>query len=188
MSGKLIIFSAPSGSGKSTLVNRLLKSGYKFSFSVSATSRKPRGEERNGVDYWFLTPEEFKAKIVADEFVEYEEVYENCFYGTLRSEVDSRLERGENMLFDVDVVGGVNIKKMYSDRALSLFIQPPSVEELRKRLYGRATDSAEMIEKRVQKAEWEMEFAPKFDRIIVNDILEDAVAELISVVDDFLKR
>ena len=143
--------------------------------------------EQNGVEYYFLTPDEFRAKIANDEFVEYEEVYPNCFYGTLKSEIDSKLARGQHMLFDVDVVGGLNIKKYYGDNALAVFVQPPSVEVLRERLVGRATDSEEMIEKRLAKAEWEMEFAPKFDVRIVNDNLDEAVEETIRVVTEFLK-
>lgn len=186
MNGKLIIFSAPSGSGKSTIIGRLKEAGFDFGFSVSATSRAPRGTERHGVEYYFLSPDEFRAKIENNEFVEYEEVYAGCYYGTLKSEIDSKLSVGQNMLFDVDVVGGLNIKKYYGERALSIFVQPPSVEVLHERLIGRATDSAEMIEKRLAKAEWEMEFAPKFDVCIINDNLDDAVAETIRVVSEFL--
>ena len=139
------------------------------------------------MEYYFLTPDEFRAKIANDEFVEYEEVYPNCFYGTLKSEIDGKLARGQHMLFDVDVVGGLNIKKYYGDNALAVFVQPPSVEVLRERLVGRATDSEEMIEKRLAKAEWEMEFAPKFDVRIVNDNLDEAVEETIRVVTEFLR-
>lgn len=188
MNGKLIIFSAPSGSGKSTIIDYLLKCGHKFAFSVSATSRKPRGREQNGVEYWFLSPEEFREKIANDEFVEYEEVYENCFYGTLKSEIDKKLERGENMLFDVDVKGGLNIKKYYAEKALSIFVQPPSINDLRKRLESRATDTPEMIEKRLNKAAWELEFASKFDVIIVNDELQKAQNETNIVIQDFLNK
>ena len=188
MNGKLIIFSAPSGSGKSTIIGKLKEAGFDFGFSISATSRAPRGTEQHGVEYYFLTPEEFRTKIANGEFVEYEEVYENCFYGTLKSEIDGKLAQGQHMLFDVDVVGGLNIKKYYGDRALAVFVQPPSVEVLRERLVGRATDSEEMIEKRLAKAEWEMEFAPKFDVRIVNDNLEEAVAETIRIVTEFLSR
>ena len=185
MAGKLIIFSAPSGSGKSTIISHLINRGFDFKFSISATSRKPRGEERDGVEYYFLSPEEFRRKIAAGEFVEYEEVYQDCFYGTLKSEIESKLNAGHNMLFDVDVKGGLNIKKFYGERALAIFIQPPSIEALRTRLEKRATDSPEMIEKRVSKAAWELEFAPKFDVVIVNDRLEEAQAETERVVREF---
>ncbi len=186
--GKLIIFSAPSGSGKSTIINDLIHKGYNFSFSISATSRKPRGEEKNGVEYYFLTPEEFRAKIKNDEFVEYEEVYPDCFYGTLKSEIDTKLNRGENMLFDVDVVGGLNIKKHYGSQALAIFVQPPSIDALRNRLIGRDTDTPEMIDKRVAKAAWEMEFAPKFDVIIINDDLSLAQEQTEEVVRTFIEQ
>lgn len=186
MKGKLIIFSAPSGSGKSTIINKIKEAGYDFAFSISATSRAPRGSERNGVEYWFLTTDEFKQRIANNEFVEYEEVYAGCYYGTLASEIDSKLNVGRNMLFDVDVKGGLIIKRHYGDCALALFIQPPSVEELRKRLVARATDSPGMIERRLAKAEWEMSFASQFDRIIVNDNLDDAVQETLDAIADFL--
>lgn len=188
--GKLLIFSAPSGSGKSTIVQWLMKEHPELSlaFSISCTSRAPRGTEQNGVEYFFLTPEEFKQKIAEDAFLEYEEVYENRFYGTLKEQVDTQTKRGENVLFDVDVKGGCNIKEYYGERALSLFIQPPSVEELRRRLEGRATDSAEAIEKRLAKASYELTFAPKFDHIIVNNDLQKAEAETLAVIEEFLKR
>lgn len=188
--GKLLIFSAPSGSGKSTIVQWLMKEHPELhlAFSISCTSRAPRGTEQNGVEYFFLTPEEFKQKIAEDAFLEYEEVYENRFYGTLKEQVDTQTKRGENVLFDVDVKGGCNIKEYYGERALSLFIQPPSVEELRRRLEGRATDSAEAIEKRLAKASYELTFAPKFDHIIVNDDLQKAEAETLAVIEEFLKR
>ena len=186
--GKLIIFSAPSGSGKSTIINYLIDKGYNFSFSISATSRKPRGEEKNGVEYYFVSPEEFKAKIQQAEFVEYEEVYPDCFYGTLKSEIDHKLNQGENMLFDVDVVGGLNIKKYYGNQALAIYVQPPSIDVLRERLIARDTDTPEMIEKRVAKAAWEMEFAPKFDVIIINDTLAIAEPKPEPVVTHFLHQ
>jgi guanylate kinase/nicotinate (nicotinamide) nucleotide adenylyltransferase len=177
--GKMLIVSAPSGSGKSTIVQWLMKEHPELNlyFSISCTSRAPRGTEQNGVEYFFLTPEEFKAKIKNDEFLEYEEVYENRFYGTLKQQVENQRNQGQNVVFDVDVKGGVNIKKYYGDEALSLFIQPPSVDELRRRLVGRATDTAEAIEERLAKAEYEMTFASKFDHIIVNDDLETANSE-----------
>lgn len=169
MAGKLIIFSAPSGSGKSTIINYLLTQNLNLAFSISATSRAPRGTEQNGVEYFFLTPEEFKQRIANDEFLEYEEVYKDRFYGTLKAQVEKQLAAGQNVIFDVDVVGGCNIKKFYGDRALSVFIQPPSLEELRKRLTGRGTDAPEVIENRLAKATFELSYAPKFDVVIVND-------------------
>lgn len=186
--GKLIIFSAPSGSGKSTLVNYLMEQHpeLQLAFSISCTSRAPRGKEQNGVEYFFLSPEEFKKKIANDEFLEYEEVYEDRFYGTLKSQVEVQSQAGQNVVFDVDVKGGVNIKKHYGSRALSVFIQPPSVEELRNRLVGRATDTPEVIEQRLNKAEYELSFADKFDRIVINDDLEKAKVDVYNVIKQFL--
>ena len=188
MKGKMLIVSAPSGSGKSTIVQWLMQEHpeLKLYFSISCTSRAPRGTEQNGVEYFFLSPEEFRDKIAKNEFLEYEEVYENRFYGTLKQQVENQREAGQNVVFDVDVKGGVNIKKYYGDEALSLFIQPPSVEELRKRLVGRATDTAEAIEERLAKAEYEMTFASQFDHIIVNDDLEIAKQETLKIVKAFL--
>jgi guanylate kinase len=188
MKGNCLIFSAPSGSGKSTIVQWLTKEHPELNlvFSISATSRPPRGTEQHGVEYFFLTPEEFKAKIDANEFLEYEEVYTDRYYGTLKSQVEEQLESGKNVIFDIDIKGGINVKKFFGDRALSLFIQPPSVEELRKRLLGRATDSAEQIEERLAKAEYEMSFAPQFDQIIVNDDLDTAKAETLKTIHNFL--
>jgi len=185
----MIIVSAPSGSGKSTIVNWLMKEHPELSlyFSISCTSRAPRGEEKDGVEYFFLTPDAFKEKIANNEFLEYEEVYENRFYGTLKAQVERQREAGQNVVFDVDVKGGVNIKKHYGDEALSLFIQPPSVDELRKRLEHRGTDTPEAIEQRLAKAGYEMTFAPQFDHVIVNDDLEKAKQETLRVVSDFLK-
>ena len=185
---KLIIFSAPSGSGKSTIINYLLEQGLNMAFSISATSRPPRGQEQHGVEYFFLTPEEFKERIANDEFLEYEEVYQDRFYGTLKSQVENQLNAGQNVVFDVDVVGGCNIKQFYGDRALSVFIQPPSIEELRKRLEGRGTDAPEVIESRIAKAEYELSFAPKFDVVIVNDDLDTAKAEALKVIREFLQK
>ena len=184
MKGNCLIFSAPSGSGKSTIVQWLTKEHPELNlvFSISATSRPPRGTEQHGVEYFFLTPEEFKAKIDANEFLEYEEVYTDRYYGTLKSQVEEQLESGKNVIFDIDIKGGINVKKFFGDRALSLFIQPPSVEELRKRLVGRATDSAEQIEERLAKAEYEMSFAPQFDQIIVNDDLDTAKADTLKTI------
>ena len=184
--GKLLIFSAPSGSGKSTIVNYLMQQGLNLHFSISATSRAPRGTEQNGVEYFFLTAEEFKKKIEADEFLEYEEVYTDRFYGTLKSQVSAQLERGENVVFDVDVKGGVNIKRYYGDRALSIFIHPGSIDELRRRLEHRATDAAEVIEQRLQRADYELSFANQFDRVILNDQLDKAEKETLQAVRDFL--
>ena len=186
MAGKLIIFSAPSGAGKSTLIQYLLGQGFDMEFSISATSRAPRGTEQHGVEYYFLSADEFCQKIANQEFLEYEEVYSGCFYGTLRSEVDRITAKGKNIVFDVDVVGGVNIKEFYGDRALSLFIAPPSIEELEKRLIGRGTDTPEMIAKRIGKAEQELSFAPKFDKIVVNNDLEIAKLEATNAIRDFL--
>lgn len=186
--GKLIIFSAPSGSGKSTIINYLLTQNLNLAFSISATSRPPRGTEQNGVEYFFLSPEEFRRRIADNEFLEYEEVYENRFYGTLKSQVEKQLAEGQNIIFDVDVVGGCNIKQFYGDRALSVFIMPPSIEELRKRLNGRGTDAPEVIESRIAKAEFELGYAGKFDVIIVNDDLEKAKAEALNIIRKFLNR
>lgn len=187
--GKCIIFSAPSGSGKSTIVQYLMKEHPEFnlSFSISATSRPPRGNEQHGVEYFFLSPEEFREKIDNEELLEYEEVYPDRFYGTLKAQVSHQLEADQNVVFDVDVVGGCNIKEYYGNKALSIFIQPPSIDELRRRLVGRATDDAEQIEKRLAKAEYEMAFAPRFDVILVNDKLEEAQAEAVRILRDFLK-
>lgn len=187
MTGKLIIFSAPSGSGKSTIINYLLKQHLPLQFSISATSRAPRGAEKEGVDYYFMTPEEFRKKIKEEEFLEYEEVYADRFYGTLKSEIERITNAGKHVVFDVDVVGGCNIKKYYGDKALSIFIQPPSIEELRKRLELRATDSPEMIEDRVAKATYELSFAPQFDVVIVNDDLEKAQSETLNIVQQFIE-
>ena len=186
--GKLIIFSAPSGSGKSTIVNYLMKEypELDLAFSISCTSRAPRGTERNGIEYFFLSPDEFRQKISQGEFLEYEEVYQDKFYGTLKSQVESQVEQGQNVVFDVK--GGCTIKKYYGDRALSIFIQPPSVEELRCRLEGRATDAPEVIEQRLKKAEYELAFANKFDKIIVNDNLDMAKAEAYQIISNFLKE
>ena len=187
MSNKVIIFSAPSGSGKSTIVSHILKLHPEMEFSVSATSRAPRGQERNGIEYHFFTADEFRKMIAEDKFVEYEEVYAGSFYGTLKSEVQRIWDKGHVIIFDVDVKGGVNLKKHFGDKALSVFIQAPSVEELRKRLIARGTDSAEAIAKRVAKASEEMTYADKFDYILVNDDLQKAYAEAEKVVDDFLQ-
>ena len=186
--GKLIIFSAPSGSGKSTIIQSLLQRDLNLSFSISATSRAPRGTEKNGIEYYFISPEEFRQRIANGEFLEYEEVYAGKYYGTLKSEVERILDSGRNVIFDVDVVGGLNIKKYYGDQALALFIQPPSIEELKRRLNHRATDAPEVIASRIAKAEYELSFAPKFDCIIVNDILEKAQEEAYQTMRQFLDK
>lgn len=184
--GKLVIFSAPSGAGKSTIVNYLLSQDLNLQFSISATSRPPRGAEQHGVEYYFHSPDEFREKIKNEEFLEYEEVYTDKFYGTLKSEVERIVSNGGNVIFDVDVVGGCNIKKFYGKQALSVFIEPPSIDELRNRLINRGTDSPEVIETRIAKAEYELTFAPQFDVVIHNDNLEDAKAKALRVVKAFL--
>lgn len=187
--GKVIIFSAPSGSGKSTIIGRLMQhEDLHMAFSVSCTSRPPRGTERHGVEYFFLTPEEFRRRIDNDEFLEYEEVYADRYYGTLKEQVERQLENGENVVLDVDVKGGCNIKSHYGDRALSVFIQPPSVGALRKRLVGRGTDAPEVIEDRIARAEYELTFASRFDRVVVNNDLEKAVGEALDVVREFIEK
>ena len=160
----------------------------KLAFSISCTSRAPRGTEQNGVEYFFLTPEEFRQRIENDEFLEYEEVYQDRFYGTLKAQVERQLEAGQNVVFDVDVKGGVNIKKYYGEKALSIFIQPPSIEELRRRLEGRGTDAPEVIDQRIARAAFELTFADKFDTVIVNDKLEQAEADALSLIEAFVKR
>ena len=188
MKGKLIIFSAPSGSGKTTIVKEIIKSDIPFGFSVSATSREPRAGETHGKDYHFLSIKEFKNSIDKDHFLEWEEVYEDQFYGTLKSEVEEKRNQGLNVIFDIDVVGGVNVKKYYGDDALAIFIKPPSVEELKKRLTGRGTENAKSLKKRLDKAEKELTYAPKFDIVITNDKLENAVEETLFAIRDFLKN
>ena len=184
--GKIIIFSAPSGSGKTTLVLWLLEQKLDLHFSISATSRSPRGTEVNGKEYYFLTPEEFRQKIAEDAFLEWEEVYTNKFYGTLKTEVDRILTEGKNVIFDVDVKGGINIKKHFGAQALSVFVQPPSIEVLRQRLKIRDTDSDDIIQERVDKAAYELSFAPEFDVVIVNDDLEKAKRDCMGKLQEFL--
>ena len=188
--GKLIIFSAPSGSGKSTIINYLLEEHpeLKLAFSISATSRPPRGKEQHGVEYFFLSPDEFRQRIDKGEFLEYEEVYPGRFYGTLKAQVEKQSEEGQNVLFDVDVKGGVNIKQYYGNRALSLFIQPPSIEELRSRLEKRGTETPEVINDRIARAEFELGFASQFDKVVVNDDLEVAKAETLQIIKDFINN
>jgi len=185
--GKLVIISAPSGCGKSTIIGRLMQHDeLHLAFSISCTSRPPRGTERDGVEYFFLTPEEFRRKIERGEFLEYEEVYKDRFYGTLKSQVEQQLTNGDNVIFDVDVKGGCNIKHFYGDRAVSIFIQPPSIATLRQRLEHRGTDTAEVIEQRLARAEFELTFAPNFDHVVVNDDLNTAAAEVESIVREFV--
>ena len=186
MEGKLIIFSAPSGSGKTTIVRELLKHYPQFEFSISATSRAPRGVEQNGVDYYFLSQEEFAAKVASDSFVEWEEVYAGTCYGTLKSEMERIWSKGNVIIFDVDVIGGINLKRIFGDKACSIFIMPPSIAELQKRLEGRGTDAPEVIAKRVAKAEFEISKAEHFDHQVVNDDLSTAVADTRKIIDCFL--
>lgn len=188
--GRLIVVSAPSGSGKSTIINWLLQEHpeLNLSFSISCTSRAPRGTEQNGVEYFFLTPEEFRQRIDNNEFLEYEEVYEGRFYGTLKKQVERQRSKGENVVFDVDVKGGCNIKKYYGDEALSIFIQPPSIEELRRRLEGRGTDTPEVINQRIERAGFELTFADQFDRVVVNDDLATAENETLTIIQEFLAK
>ena len=188
MKGKLIIFSAPSGTGKSTIINWLMQehSELKMAFSISCTSRAPRGTERNGVEYFFLTPDEFRSRIEAGEFLEYEEVYTDRYYGTLKSQVERQCDAGQNVVFDVDVKGGCNIKQHYGDKALIIFIMPPSVDELRRRLESRATDAPEVIDQRIARAEFEIGFADKFDKVVVNDDLDKAKKEVLGIIKQFL--
>lgn len=187
MSGKLIIFSAPSGSGKTTIVKHLLTKPFKLEFSISACNREPREGEVHAKDYYFLSTNDFKQKINDNAFVEWEQVYSDRFYGTLKSEIDRIWDKGNNVLFDVDVVGGVNIKKQYGDKALSVFVKPPSVKALKERLTGRGTDSKQEIEKRLAKAEEELAYADKFDVVLVNDDLQEAKADAEKLLTEFLK-
>jgi len=187
--GKLIIISAPSGSGKSTIIGHIMQDeSLRLAFSVSATTRPRRGQEVHGVDYYYLTADEFKRMIANDELVEYQEVYEGRYYGTPKSEVDRITGMGKNVVLDRDVLGGVNVKKMYGDRAISIFIQPPSVEVLRQRLINRGTDSMEDIKARVDKAEFEISFGPQFDYTVINDNLDDAVAQVHDLIAEFINR
>ncbi len=178
----ILIFCAPSGSGKSTFVQYLMRNYDNFELSISATSRAPRGQEQHGREYYFLSAEEFKALIAADKLIEYEEVYPDHFYGTLRSEIERIQAAGHHVVFDVDVKGGLNLKRIFGNEALGVFIQPPSIEELERRLRGRGTDSEEMIAKRVNKASIELQDAPYFDTIIINDVLEKAQQDLVRVL------
>lgn len=184
--GKIIIFSAPSGSGKSTLIRYLLEQELNLQFSISATSRLPRGEEKNGVEYYFLTPDEFRKRIANNEFLEYEEVYTDKFYGTLKSEVERIFAEGKNVVFDVDCIGGLNIKRFYGEQALAIFVMPPSIEVLRQRLEKRGTDAPEVIENRLAKAEFEMSFASQFDVTVCNDDFDRAKEEITAIIEKFI--
>lgn len=188
--GKLIVISAPSGTGKSTIVQRLVREHPELNlvFSISHTTRLPRGTEKDGVEYFFTTQEQFKEDIVSGQFLEYEEVYDGQFYGTHRLQVEKLIEDKHNVIFDVDVKGGCSIKRFYGDRALSIFIQPPSIEELRRRLIDRKTDSPEAINTRLSKAEYELTFSGNFDKIIINDDLEKAVQETYEVITEFMNK
>lgn len=188
MNGKLIIFSAPSGAGKTTIVKQLIASGLPLEFSISACSRAHRDGEVDGKDYYFLSKEEFLKRVANDEFLEWEEVYKGNYYGTLKSEINRIWAQGKHVVFDVDVVGGLNIKKSYPLNALTVFVQPPTIDELKNRLVSRCTETAENIKKRIDKAEYELSFSSKFDVVIVNDDLELAIDEAKSVVADFLNK
>ena len=185
--GKMVIFSAPSGSGKTTIDRELLKRFPQFEFSISATSRQPRGVEQNGVDYYFLSGDEFRERVERGEFVEWEEVYAGTCYGTLRSEMERIWQKGNVIVFDVDVMGGINLKRLFAADACSIFIMPPSIEELERRLRGRGTDSEEVIRKRISKADFELSKAPEFDHVVVNDTLAEAVEEATHIIETFLK-
>ena len=184
--GKLVIFSAPSGSGKTTIVRELLSRFPQFEFSVSATSRAPRGAERDGIDYFFLSPEAFRQAVREDRFVEWEEVYEGTCYGTLRSEVERIWAKGNVIVFDVDVIGGLNLKRIFGNDACAIFVMPPSIEVLRQRLLSRDTDAPEVIDRRVAKAEFELTKASEFDRVVINDDLGTAVEEVSGILRQFL--
>lgn len=187
MSGKLIIVSAPSGAGKTSIVKHLLKEQPNLAFSISATSRAKREGERDGKDYYFLTIDDFKRKLDNDEFLEWQEVYHNQFYGTLKSEIERIWNEGKHVIFDVDVLGGLNLKKIFGDKALAVFIQPPTIEALKERLCGRGTEDEASLKKRLDKAEYELSFADQFDTVIVNDILKTAQEEAVEKINAFLK-
>lgn len=186
MKGKLIIFSAPSGSGKTTIVRQIMQTEIPFEFSISATSRSPRNSEADGIDYYFFSPENFKKGINNGDFLEWEEVYENQFYGTLKSEVERIRNIGHHVVFDVDVIGGLNIKKIFGKDALSIFIKPPSLKTLEERLINRETENPESLKKRLDKAEYEMTFSDKFDKIIINDKLDEAISQTLQTIKSFL--
>lgn len=187
-SEKLIIFSAPSGAGKTTLVKHLLRTRNDLAFSISCATRAPRKGEVDGVDYYFLTPKEFKQKVANNEFVEWEEVYENHYYGTLKSEIERIWGEGKNVIFDIDVMGGINLKKQFHKKALSIFVQPPSLETLAQRLRDRNTDAPEKLEMRIKKATKELEFADNFDIVLINDVLEIAQKQIAEIVENFISK
>lgn len=184
--GKLIVFSAPSGSGKTTLVRHLLAQDLPLGFSISATSRNPRGQEKDGQDYYFLSAEDFQTQIAADAFLEYEEVYAGTYYGTLQSEVERLWAAGKHVLFDIDVIGGLRIKEKFPEQTLAVFVQPPSVEVLEQRLRSRGTESEEKIQQRLAKSTQELAYAPKFDRVIINDDLAQAQKEVVDLIAAFI--
>jgi len=186
--GKLIIFSAPSGSGKTTLVHYVMEQIPHLTFSVSATSRSPRPGEKDGVDYYFMSVDDFKQKIKENAFVEWEEVYENQFYGTLRSEVEQIRQKGDSVIFDVDVKGGLNIKKLYGEKALAVFVKPPSLAVLEERLRHRSTESGENLHKRLERAAYELTFEDRFDKVLVNDDLKKSRQEAVEIVRNFISR
>lgn len=188
MEGKVIIVSAPSGAGKTSIVRHLLDAVPELQFSVSATTRHKRDYEEDGKDYYFITPDQFKERLANDEFLEWQEVYKDQFYGSLKSEVERIWENGGTVIFDVDVLGGLNIKKFYGDKALAVFIEPPTLEELCNRLKNRGTETEESLKKRLDKAEYEISFADQFDRIVLNDDLKTAQQEMIDLVQDFLEK
>ncbi len=188
MQGKVIIVSAPSGAGKTSIVRHLLEEVPELKFSISATTRHKRDYEEDGKDYYFITPENFKERLANDEFLEWQEVYDNQYYGSLKCEVERIWNNGQTVIFDVDVLGGLNIKKFYGDNALAVFIEPPTIEELVNRLKKRGTETEESLKKRVDKAEYEMSFANQFDRIVLNDDLKTAQQEMIDLVRDFLEE